>query len=94
MDDKALVEYVAKLARIALSSQEESEIAGQFHKILDYVDKLKTVDVEGVEPMRAALIERDVLREDKVVASDLARDILANAPAREGDYFKTPKIIE
>jgi len=94
MDDKQIVEYVAKLARVSLSKEEEETIAGQFHKILDYVNKLKEANVDGIEPMRAAVPERDVLREDKVVPSTLKEEILNNAPSREGDYFKVAKIIE
>ena len=94
MDDKQLVEYVAKLARVSLSQDEENAIAGQLHKILGYVDKLKEVNVDNVEPMRAALVERDVFRQDQVVPSASNEDILKNAPSREGNYFKVPKIIE
>jgi aspartyl-tRNA(Asn)/glutamyl-tRNA(Gln) amidotransferase subunit C len=94
MDDKQIVEYVAKLARVSLSKEEEEKIAGQFHKILEYVNKLKECDVSGVEPMRAAVPERDVLRQDEVVPSTLSEDILNNAPSREGNYFKVAKIIE
>lgn len=89
-----MVEYVAKLARVSLSKDEEEAIAGQLHKILHYVEKLKECDVTGVEPMRAALIERDVLRKDEVVPAALTEDILNNAPAREGNYFKVARIIE
>ena len=89
-----MVKYVAKLARVALSPEEEAAIAAQLHKILEYINKLKEVDVEGVEPMRAALIERDVLRHDEVIPSELSEAILNNAPVREGNYFKVAKIIE
>ena len=94
MDDKQLVEYVAKLARVSLSQEEEAAIAGQLHKILEYVDKLKEAKVDNVVALRAALVERDVLRQDEVVPSTLSEDILKNAPLREGNYFKVAKIIE
>jgi len=94
MDDKQLVEYVAKLARVSLSQEEEAAIAGQLHKILEYVDKLKEAKVDNVDALRAALVERDVLRQDEVVPSTLSEDILKNAPLREGNYFKVAKIIE
>jgi len=89
-----MVKYVAKLARVALSPEEEAAIAGQLHKILEYIDKLKEIDVTGVEPLRATLIERDVLRKDEVRPSGLSRDILNNSPLREDNYFKVDKIIE
>ena len=63
-------------------------------KIIGYIDKLKELDVEGIEPLRRVSILRDVFREDKVIPSSCREDILKNSPSREGDYFKIPKVIE
>ena len=94
MEEKNIVQYVVGLGRVAVSMEEMERLEGQLEKILNYVEKLKECDVSGIEPMRAALVERDVLRQDQVVPSDLCEDILKNAPSREGNYFKVPKIIE
>ena len=94
MADKKDVEYVANLARIKITSQQESSLEEQLSKIIGYIDKLKELDVAGVEPSRGVHITRDVFREDKVIPFEDREDILKNSPSREGDYFKIPKVIE
>ena len=94
MIDKKEVEYVAKLAKIEISEEEKKFLGKQLSKILDYIDKLKELKVEDVEPMREVGESQDVLREDQVKTSGAKEDILDNAPLREGDYFKIPKVIE
>jgi len=93
MADRKSVEYVANLARIRITSEEKDSLGEQLSKIIGYIDKLKELDVEGVEPLRGASISRDVFREDKVIPSNCREDILKNSPSREGDYFKIPKVI-
>jgi aspartyl-tRNA(Asn)/glutamyl-tRNA(Gln) amidotransferase subunit C len=88
------VGYVAHLARLHLTPEETAKLQGQLNHILAYVDELKKVDVEGVEPMSHVLDLHSVLREDAVKPS-LDRDqVLANAPEHHGDHFIVPKIIE
>ncbi|MCK4912130.1 MAG: Asp-tRNA(Asn)/Glu-tRNA(Gln) amidotransferase subunit GatC [Candidatus Omnitrophica bacterium] len=94
MIDKKDVKYVANLAKIKIASGQEAFLEEQFSKIIGYIDKLKELNVEGVEPSRGAHITRDVFREDKVVPSDCREEILKNSPSREGDYFKIPKVVE
>jgi len=94
MISKKEVEYVAKLAKIEISEKEKESLGEQLSKILDYIDKLKELNVEGIEPMREVGESKDVLREDQARVSGAKEDILNNAPLREGDYFKIPKVIE
>ena len=60
MVDKKIVDYVANLARIEISPQEKDELAPQLSKILDYIDKLKELEVSNVEPTRGALTEENI----------------------------------
>lgn len=96
MIDKKIVEYVASLARVDISEEEKEFFLPQFSKILEYIDQLKKVDVQRVAPMRGALRQENVLREDEIIESpkEIRENILANAPLREGEYFKVPKVIE
>jgi aspartyl-tRNA(Asn)/glutamyl-tRNA(Gln) amidotransferase subunit C len=90
------VRRIAVLARLELSPDEERVFQGQLSAILEYVKQLEELDVSGVEPMTHALAagEAAPLREDEVRPS-LAPDVaLAAAPAREGTFFKVPRIIE
>ena len=88
------VKYVAKLARLKLTPEEEKKFAGQLAAILEYMEALKAVDIDGVEPTSRAVALQNVLREDAVEPFDGGRDILSNAPDRDDDYFKVRKVIE
>ncbi len=94
MVDKKTVEYVGKLARVKIDETQAQELKNQLSKIIDYIDKLKEIDVEGVEPMRGVHIQQNVFRTDSSKDSKLQEDILDNAPSREQNYFKIPKVIE
>ena len=88
------VEYLAYLARIQLTPQELERFAGQLDEILAYVEKLKTAQTQGVAPTSHVLELSNVFREDKVEPSLPTEKVLANAPDREGLFFKVPQIIE
>ncbi|MBD3264690.1 MAG: Asp-tRNA(Asn)/Glu-tRNA(Gln) amidotransferase subunit GatC [Candidatus Omnitrophica bacterium] len=94
MSKKKIVEYVSELARIRIDPQEKECLGNQLSRIIDYIDKLKELDAEDVIPMRGLHIERNVFREDKAGSFESKKSILDNAPLREGDYFKIPKVIE
>lgn len=92
--DRDLVENVAKLARLELDESEVTEFTGQLATIIDYVDKMNRVDTEGVEPLAHCLPVKNCFRGDEVRESLDAEDALANAPARDGDYFKVPRMLD
>ena len=92
--DKAQVKKVAKLARLELSEAEVEEFAGQLSAILDYVARMNELNTEGVEPLAHCLPISNVLREDIVKESLGTEKTLANAPQRDGAFFKVPKILE
>jgi aspartyl-tRNA(Asn)/glutamyl-tRNA(Gln) amidotransferase subunit C len=90
------VRRIAQLARLKLSPDEEVRFQTQLSGILSYVEQLKELDVSGVEPMTHALAagEAPALRPDEPHRSLAPDEALANAPAREGTWFKVPRIIE
>ncbi len=92
--DEAQVRHVAKLARLKLSDADVGRYATQLTAILGYVAQLKSVNVEGVEPMSHPLPLKNVLREDKVEKALPTEAVLANAPAKEGPYFAVPKVLD
>ena len=92
--DRTTVEKVAKLARLQLSGEELDRYGRQLGAILDYIAKLETLDVAGLEPLAHAVDSDNVFRED-VPKPGVARDAaLQNAPEKTGDFFIVPKIIE
>jgi len=88
------VAYAAELARLELSREEKDLFQSQLDGIVGYVEKISEVDVEGVEPMMHGHTLVNVFREDEVEESMDREDALANAPARTGDEFLLPKIVE
>lgn len=91
---RAEVQRVAELARLRLTEAEESELTEQLDAILAYMDKLNQIDTSDVEPFSHATDTTNVFREDRVTNQADADALLANAPDRDGTFFKVPKIIE
>jgi len=91
--NKDTVKYVAKLARMKLDDAKIDDFTGQLNKILTYIKKLNQLDTENVEPTSHALAMENVFRKDENIPS-LENDIaLSNAPEKENNHFKVPKII-
>ena len=88
------VQRVATLARLRLTADEESEITGQLDRILAYMDKLNELDTANIELFNHDIDNLSALREDKVTNQPNTDALLANAPDRDGNFFKVPKIIE
>ena len=91
--DKKTVEYMAKLARVKLSEGQLESLSLQLGTILKYAKKLNEIDVAGVEPTTHVLSLENVYREDELRPSLNIKDVLSNAPQKEENFFKVPKII-
>ena len=87
------VSRVAILARLRLTDEEETQMTDQLGAILGYMDKLKILDTDNVELFIHAT-EANTLREDRVTNQPDPDALLANAPDRDGTFFKVPKILE
>lgn len=94
MIDKKNVEHIAQLARIEINDKEKEFLGSQLSKIIEYVDKLREVDVANVSPMRGPFLKDNMLREDQVSVFENREAILKNAPEVGGDFFKIPRVIE
>ena len=88
------VKYVAELARLELTEEEQATFQPQLENIVKYVEKISSVDVSGVEPMMHGRALVNAFREDVVRPSLETEAALANAPKRVGDEFLLPKIVE
>ena len=88
------VKYVAHLARIALTPDEEKKIGAQLGHILGYIEKLRELDVSHVEPTAHAVPLVNVTRADEMRPSLPHEDALRNAPKQAGGLFVVPKIVE
>jgi aspartyl-tRNA(Asn)/glutamyl-tRNA(Gln) amidotransferase subunit C len=88
------IKYVAHLARIALTTEEEQKFGAQLTHILGYIEKLTQLDVTDVEPMAHAVPLVNVFRADELQPSLSNEEALRNAPAKANGLFLTPKIVE
>lgn len=88
------VGYVAELARLELTEEEKAVFQPQLENIVKYVEKISEVDVTGIEPMMHGRPLVNAFREDTVRPSLDHEAALQNAPARVGEEFLLPKIVE
>lgn len=88
------VKYVAHLARIALTLEEEEKFGAQLTHILGYIEKLNQLDVSEIEPTAHAVPLVNIFRPDEVRPSLPNEDALRNAPAKANGLFMVPKIVE
>ena len=87
------VRKVAKLARLNLPDDKIATYTGQLESILGYVSQLEQVDTTGVPETTRAVEVTNVTRQDGVDPTPVREEILNQAPQREGDFFRVPKIL-
>ena len=92
--DQTEVRKVAKLSRLDLTDAEIAEFTPQLSAILDYVEKMNELDTKDVQPLAHCLPISNCFREDVIKESIGTEKALANAPERDGDFFKVPKILD
>ncbi len=88
------VKYVAHLARIELTPEEERQYGAQLGQILSYIDKLNQLDVSNIEPTAHAVPLVNVTRPDEIKPSLPPEEALRNAPKPANGLFMMPKIVE
>lgn len=88
------VQRVAALARLKFSPEEEEVLTQQLDRILQYMERLNELDTSNVAPLAHVVDILNAFREDRVVHPQSADSLLVNAPAREKNFLKVPKIIE
>jgi aspartyl-tRNA(Asn)/glutamyl-tRNA(Gln) amidotransferase subunit C len=90
----ALIDNLAHLARLEFNKEEKAEIKHDLQRIIEFVEKLKEVNTDGVEPLLFMTANTNVLREDNVSGSISREEALLNAPVTDGVFFKVPKVIK
>lgn len=93
VDDK-LVDHLAHLSRLEFDAVSKEKMKSDFDKMLDFVAKLDQVDTEGVEPLVYMSKETNVLRVDTVKGEVSQERALKNAPGKDTDYIRVPKVIK
>lgn len=88
------VKYVANLARIALTEEEQAKFGAQLNHILGYIEKLRELNVDNVEPTAHAIPLVNVTRPDEIRPSLPHEEAMRNAPSKANGLFLVPKIVE
>lgn len=88
------IEQIAELARLNLKAEEKERLRKDLESILSYVEQLKGVPTDAVDPTSHVLDLENVFRKDEVRPSEVREEVLKHAPQREGNFFKVPKVIE
>ena len=92
--DAAAVRRIAHLARIAVTEAEIPHLQGELNAILDFVELLSEVNVDGVEPMTSVTPMEMKKRPDVINDGEIADDIVRNAPETVNHFFLVPKVVE
>ena len=92
--DVNAVDKIAFLSRLKIEDSVKEATKEEFNKIIQWVDQLKEVNTDNVEPLISVNENAILLREDEVTQGQCSKDILANAPMKEYGYFAVPKVVE
>ena len=92
--DNKTVRKVSKLAKIRINEREESKLIEELNNILGWVDELKKVDTDKIEPMLSVFNESMVMRRDEVFSETSDELVLKNAPESKSGFFVVPKVVE
>ncbi|MCC6541069.1 MAG: Asp-tRNA(Asn)/Glu-tRNA(Gln) amidotransferase subunit GatC [Flavobacteriales bacterium] len=89
------LDRIAELARLDVSDPTtRAQLLTDMQRVFDFVEKLNEVDTTGVEPLIFMTDEADVLRDDVASIGITKQEALANAPVKDSDYFKVPRVVD
>lgn len=92
--DIKTVDGIAHLARLEFSAEEKPEIVNDMNRMLSFIDKLNELNTDNVAPLIYMTSETNVMRPDIPEHSISQKEALKNAPRKDSDYFKAPKVID
>ncbi|MBL7859331.1 MAG: Asp-tRNA(Asn)/Glu-tRNA(Gln) amidotransferase subunit GatC [Cyclobacteriaceae bacterium] len=92
--NREVLDKIAHLSRLEFDEKDAEKMMQDMTAIVDWVEKLKEVDTEGVEPLTTMSHEINVLREDEIKEHLSHERALQNAPQKDADYFRVPKVLE
>jgi aspartyl-tRNA(Asn)/glutamyl-tRNA(Gln) amidotransferase subunit C len=92
--DRSLLDKIAHLSRLEFDEKDAEKMMQDMTAIVEWVEKLKEVDTEGIEPLTTMSHEINALREDEVKEHLSHERALKNAPKKDSDYFRVPKVLE
>ena len=88
------IKHISKLSRISVNDKKADKLAGDLNSIFDFIEKLKELNTDKVEPLTSVAETTLKLRSDEVKSKDIRDQILKNSPNENVDFFVVPKVVE
>ena len=92
--DLKTIKHISKLSRISVDDEKAKKLAGDMNSIFDFIEKLKELDTDNVEPLTSVAETTLKLRVDKVKSENIKEDVLKNSPDENEDFFVVPRVVE
>ena len=88
------IKHISKLSRISVDDEKAKKLAGDMNSIFDFIEKLKELDTDNVEPLTSVAETTLKLRVDEVKSGNIREQILKNSPDENEDFFVVPRVVE
>jgi aspartyl-tRNA(Asn)/glutamyl-tRNA(Gln) amidotransferase subunit C len=88
------IKHISKLSRISVDDEKAKKLAGDMNSIFDFIEKLKELDTENIEPLTSVAETTLKLRVDEVKSGNIREDVLKNSPDENEDFFVVPRVVE
>ena len=92
--DLKTIKHISKLSRISVDDEKAKKLAGDMNSIFDFIEKLKELDTDNVEPLTSIAKTTLKLRMDEVKSGNIKVDVLKNSPDENEDFFVVPRVVE
>ena len=92
--DNTLVDKIAKLAKLKFDEKSKEKMKKDLVKMIDFIDVLNKIDTDKIDPLIYLSEEKNIMREDDFEENLSQKESLKNAPEKDSDYFKVPKILK
>ena len=92
--DLKTIKHISKLSRISVDDEKAKKLAGDMNSIFDFIEKLKELDTDNVEPLTSVAETTLKLRVDEVKSGNMREEVLKNSPDENEDFFVVPRVVE
>ena len=92
--DLKTIKHISKLSRISIDDEKAKKLAGDMNSIFDFIEKLKELDTDNVEPLTSVAETTLKLRIDEVKSGNIREQVLKNSPDENEDFFVVPRVVE
>ena len=88
------IKHISKLSRISVDDEKARKLAGDMNSIFDFIEKLKELDTDNIEPLTSVAETTLKLRVDEVKSGNIREQVLKNSPEENEDFFVVPRVVE